>query len=47
MRFQQIVGMGKYKDKMHNKDNGKASFGEPMVNDIVIIGSDVKTNYRK
>ena len=41
MTFQQIVGMGKYEYKMHNNDNGNASFGE---NYIMMIGSDVKTN---
>ena len=47
MRLQQIVDMGKYQDKNHNSKNGNTSFGEPRVNEIIMIGSDVKTNYRK
>ena len=45
MRLPKIVDMGKYQDKMHNSENGNASFGEPMVNNIVMIGLDVKANY--
>ena len=47
MTLQQIVGMGKYQDKKHDRENGSTSFGGNMVNDIIMIGLDVKTNYRK
>ena len=47
MRLQHIVDMGKYQDKNHNIKKGDTSFGEPKVNDIIMIGSDVKSNYRK
>ena len=47
LRFKQIVGMGTYGAKMHNSDNGNASFREAKGNVIVMMGSDLKTNYRK
>ena len=39
--------MGKYQDRRHNEKKGSASFGDPKVGDIIMIGSDVKNNYRK
>ena len=47
LRYQQIVGMGKFESKMNNSDSGNASFGEAKINDIMMMGSDVKENYRK
>ena len=47
MRLQQIVDMGKYQDKIHNSKHWDISFGEPRVNDIIMIGSYVKSHYQK
>ena len=47
LRYQQVVGMGKYESKIHNSDSGNASFGEAKANYILMMRSDVKENYKK
>ena len=47
MRIKQIVSVGKYQDRKHNEKKGSATFGDPKVGDIIMIGSDVKNNYCK
>ena len=47
MTFEQIVGLGKYESKIHNLNEGNPSFDVAQVNYIVVMGSDVKSNYSK
>ena len=47
LRYKQMVWLGKYESKVHNIDSGNPSFEDRKVNDIVIMGLDVKSNYSK